>query len=167
MRNIQSAYDKVWHDGLIAKLDDMQVPTNLLGWIGAFISHRRAHIQVGQAHLHRNLCMGVPQGSPLSPILFLIFVDDLLRALQPHVHAQAYADDIVIWWPVPKGESGETLGLHALRIIEDWAHTWKVTFNASKCHPMMISHLRGDPSPTLQLNGEPLPLVSSLRYLGV
>lgn len=165
--DIQSAYDKVWHDGLIAKLDDMQVPTSLLGWIGAFISHRRAHIQVGQAHLHRNLCMGVPQGSPLSPILFLIFVDDLLRALQPHVHAQAYADDIVIWWPVPKGESGETLGLHALRIIEDWAHRWKVTFNASKCHPMMISHLRGDPSPTLQLNGEPLPLVSSLRYLGV
>ena len=62
---------------------------------------------VGEASEHRRLMMGVPQGSPLSPILFLVFIDDLLTLLSPLVHVQAFADDVLLWWHAPRGDPGD------------------------------------------------------------
>ena len=76
--DIQSAYDNVWHVGLIRKLATLGVPPSLLAWILSFLSNRQAHMHIGHAVCSCLLSMGVPQGSPLSPILFLVFVGDLL-----------------------------------------------------------------------------------------
>ena len=165
--DIQGAYDRVWHEGLLAKLMDLDIPASLVGWIHAFLSGRTAGLRVGQSIEHRQLDMGVPQGSPLSPILFLVFIDDLVRDLSAIAHAQAFADDVVVWWHAGKGDSGETVGQRILGVVEQWSTEWKAIFNPSKCQPMIISRLKNEPLPTLTLHGTPLHLVDRLRYLGV
>ena len=79
--DIQSAYDQVWHLGLLRKLANFDIQPDLLGWIASFLENRVTHTLVGSAEAVRPLLMGVPQGSPLSPILFLIYIQDLLDRL--------------------------------------------------------------------------------------
>ena len=122
---------------------------------------------MGTTSISQPLTMGVPQGSPLSPILFLVFIDDLLRALSAQASAQAFADDIVIWWTLGKGECGSARGNALLEEVLAWAKCWKMTFNPAKCKFLVISRLRREPLPELCLDGVPLECVSSLRYLGV
>ena len=165
--DIQGAYDRVWLTGLLAKMLDLHFPIALLRWISSFLSDRDVELHVGEASESRRLCMGVPQGSPLSPVLFLIFIDDLLPSLSPLVSVQAYADDILIWWHTDKGCTGEALGQQALAIVEQWSSRWKVTFDTGKCHPMVVSRLRQEPLPSFSFGGTSLELVDRLRYLGV
>ena len=122
---------------------------------------------VGEATEHRQLLRGVPQGSPLSPILFLVSIDDLLTMLAPLVHVQAFADDVLLWCHAPRGDTGGALGQHTLDLVGHWAIDWKVTFNPAKRHPMVISQFRKDPPLSLSLQGTSLSWVPHLRYLGV
>ena len=165
--DIQSAYDRVWHAGLLHKLAAANVPLGLVGWISAFLRDRQASLRVGTASISQPLPMGVPQGSPLSPVLFLVFIDDLLRSLASQSSVQAFADDIVIWWTLGKGESGNAHGNALLALVLAWARRWKMIFNPAKCKFLVISRLRSEPLPDLRLDGVPLECVSSLRYLGV
>ena len=165
--DIQSAYDRVWHAGLLQKLSIAGVPLGLIGWIGAFLRDRQATLRVGSATVSQPLSLGVPQGSPLSPVLFLVFVDDLLQTLASQASVQAFADDIVIWWTIGKGECGSVLGNTLLDIVIAWARRWKVIFNPAKCKVLVISRLRREPLPDLRFDGVALECVPSLRYLGV
>ena len=58
--DIQSAYDRVWHAGLLRKLATFGIPSDLLGWIGAFLADRVAHVRVGSSVESRHLDLGVP-----------------------------------------------------------------------------------------------------------
>ena len=165
--DIQSAYDRVWHSALVVKLAQAHVPLALLGWINAFISRHIMTLSVGSTSLSCPLSPGVPQGSPLFPLLFLVYINDLLDALKVHAHVQAYADDIIVWWNTTKGESGEAQGRYVLSALEEWALRWRVTFNPTKCQFMIIGHYPQDPSPTLLLHGTPLVQTACMKYLGV
>ena len=95
--DIQSAYDMVDHTTLLWKLHQKKLPRYMVAWTRAFLAHRIVVLRVNDSEFPFPIRASVPQGSPLSPTLFLVFVVDLLNQLSRVVHCQAFADDMFIW----------------------------------------------------------------------
>ena len=165
--DIQSAYDTVDHPALLWKLRQKSLPCYMVAWTRAFLEHRTVVLRVNNSEFPYQIRAGVPQGSPLSPTLFLVYVDDLLQQLARVVHCQAFADDIFIWdivttrGPCPPGVQ------NALHIVETWSDEWGMTFNVAKCQAIDITTMRAIAPLALLLHGEMVPQVTELKYLGV
>lgn len=166
--DIQGAYDTVWHMGLLHKLAKMGIPLDLLRWIQAFLHSRMAHVRVRSATATCALDMGIPQGSPLSALLFLVYVNDLLLLLQDiqGASAQGFADDLSSWWLETLHSSSSLISLQISHTVQTWATRWKMTFNPHKCKLLSIGRVSTSP-PSFTLNGVALQSVPHLRYLGV
>ena len=164
--DIQSAYDRVWHKGLIRKLATLGVPPTMLAWLLAFLSSRQARVHIGGAVCARLLALGVPQGSPLSPILFLVFVGDLLSRLQQVVGTgtAGFADDLNVWWRISRLHPGDATSIGVSSVVESWGTEWQQTFNPDKCKVLVISHSIA-PTPVVSLSGVQLECQPYLRCL--
>ena len=94
-----------------------------------FQQDRCCTLEVGSSTLDVMPKCGLPQGSPLSPTLFLIYIDDLLHALQciRGLRSQGFADDLAIWISTELriGEADPHL-MRGLRVVEDWARRWRI-----------------------------------------
>ena len=111
---------------------------------------------------------GVPQGSILGPVLFLMFIDDLASHLEKDIHL--FADDstlhIAITNTCDRIICAESLQCD-LNKIEAWADSWCVTFNASKTEEMIISRKRSQNHPPLHFMNKELQPTDSITLLGV
>ena len=93
--DISKAFDKVWHDGIIFKLTQNGISGNLLKLLRDFSSERRQRVVLnGQASTWTNVTAGVPPGSILGPLLFLIYINDLSEGLS--TNAKLFADDTTL-----------------------------------------------------------------------
>ena len=122
----------------------------------------------GSSSSDSHVLSGVPQGSILGPLLFLIYIDDL-ASLPTSLgsHSVLYADDLLLFRPIKKQDD-----LHMLQddisMINNWVQLNHLTFNAAKCKCMVISRKRRPPfMGVLKLGDTPLEQVESFKYLGV
>ena len=84
--DILKAFDKVWHDGIIYKLTQNGISGNLLNLPEDFLKEKKQCVVLnGQVSTWKNINAGVPQGSILSPLLFLIYINNLTEALTTNV----------------------------------------------------------------------------------
>ena len=113
----------------------------------------------------------LPQGSPLSPTLFLIYINDLLEEMKRvGVDVQAYTDDILAWMRGDFWASIASVELRkALRVVDDWAKRWRLTFNPNKCNAIYFScpWVRIAQEFQVGLQASPIPKVRDIQYLGV
>ena len=168
--DISKAFDKVWHQGLVFKLRNNGVNGNFLHLILDFLTNRVQRVNLeGVESTWHNVEAGVPQGSILGPLLFLVYINDLLEGIQSN--AFIFADDTSLFHiglnPV---ESSTVLNLD-LANITTWANQWKMIFNPdiSKQAVEVVFSKKQPPSvyTDLTFNGIPVKKVSETKHLGV
>ena len=129
--DISAAFDKVWHRGLLAKLEQIGISDSLLVLFESYLCDRKQCTVVdGIKSNMLEIQAGVPQGSRLGPLLFLIYINDIVDGLESEI--LIFADDCSL---LASGKDPtETVEIlnRDLNKISLWANRWKVTFNALK-----------------------------------
>lgn len=137
--DFSKAFDSVSHSRLSTKLKSYGIDGDILNWITKFLSNRVQRVRVGNT-LSSALPVesGVPQGSILGPVLFLIFINDLPDNVNSS--CKIFADDTKIYSRISSQEDHESLQ-NDINELFNWSMTWKLMFNASKCAHMHIGSL--------------------------
>ena len=127
--DISKAFDKVWHEGLLFKLKQNGISGNLLNVITDFLYQRKQRVVLnGQHSSWTNVQAGVPQGSILGPLFFLIYINDLFDGLTSN--PKLFADDTSLYSLVQNINSTANDLTSDLIKISDWAFQWKMRFNS-------------------------------------
>ena len=167
--DFQKAFDSVPHRALIRKLEDLQVDYVLVKWIHSYLSGRKQQVVVnGSTSYAVPVLSGVPQGSVLGPLLFLLYIDGITNVtLSPNSHLTLYADDMLLYRPIANCADYANLQEDINRISE-WVEANYLQFNTQKCKFMRVTRKRsGIYPPTLYLCCQPLQEVDSYKYLGI
>ena len=103
------AYDKVWRDALLLKMSEQGVPNRLIRWVQCWLSNRLSWVTFdGEKSQTVTMKQGVPQGSVLSPLLFLLYINDLPKNIKQS-QISLFADDVAIWVQDPNLQKAEQL----------------------------------------------------------
>ena len=126
--DISKAFDKVWHKGLLYKLKQNGISGKLLSVIADFLSNRKQRVVLnGKSSSWTNVEAGVPQGSILGPLFFLIYINDLSDNLK--TNPKLFADETSLFSIVHDLNVSANDLNHDLKKINDWAYQWKMNFN--------------------------------------
>ena len=127
-KDISKAFDKVWHQGLLYKLKQNGISGNLLEILTGFLKDRKQRVALnGQNSLWANIEAGVPQGSILGPLLFLIYINDLPDNQSTNV--KLFADDTSLFSVVHDITTSSCDLNYDLIRVREWAFQWKMRFN--------------------------------------
>ena len=168
--DFEKAFDKVWRDGVLWKLAEAGVPAKTLSWVQKWMSNRLACVEVGGRRSKMRLIQqGVPQGSVLSPLLFILFIDDLLVELSRSVEVSGFADDLAVWCSGAKLEELEQKLQGAVSTVKEWAEKWLMRVNITKCSATIYSKDPVDANrrSTLSWGSELLKTEKTPTFLGV
>ena len=165
--DVSKAFDRVWHTGLLFKLQKLGVQDPLLSWIKNYLCDRKQRVVIeGQSSEWKSINSGVPQGSVLGPLLFLVYINDITEGLESI--PLLFADDTALLEIVDSpDESAFTLN-NDLEKISNWSQKWLVTMNPSKCEAIVFSAKKNKPfHPELYLDDSTISEVSSNTHLGL
>ena len=168
--DISKAFDKVWHEGLLYKLKSMGISEELFKLLENYLSGRFQRVLLnGQTSSWRPILAGVPQGSILGPLLFLIYINDLPDELKSN--AKLFADDTSLFAIV--NDKNESANIHNsdLKLISKWAYDWKMLFNPDPSKPaqevLFTRKKQIQNHPTISLNNIQVERTSHQKHLGI
>ena len=168
--DMSKAFDKVWHEGLLFKLKQNGIDGKLLALFSNFLSNRKQRVVLnGMTSDWAPILSGVPQGSVLGPLLFLIFVNDLEEGIKSKI--KFFADDTSLFSIVRDPILSASDLNHDLDLINQWARQWKMSFNpdpTKQAEEILFSVKRKSPDhPPLFFNGIEVKRVPSHKHLGL
>ena len=118
----------MWHDGLIFKIRQNGVSGRLLKLFQNYLNNRKQRVVLnGFPADYSTVEPGVPKGSVLGPLLFLIYINDLERKIKSNVNF--FADDAMLYSIVNDPVTSANDLNHDLKVINQWAYQWKMEFN--------------------------------------
>ena len=131
------AFDTVSHKKLNLKLRQYGIQGKLLKWLTSFLTDRKQFVKIeGKLSGSKPILSGVPQGTILGPILFILFINDLAKCVK-HCKISMYADDAKIYLVVGRGV-GIALLLEDLARVSEWARIWQLQLAVVKCIVLVI-----------------------------
>lgn len=162
--DFSKAFDKVNHQLLLHKLSHLKIDPQVLQFIRIFLANRTQFVSINETDSPEvAVHSGVPQGSVLGPLLFLIYINDLPSNICSPVCL--FADDCVLYRKITNDTDIACLQSDLNNIIS-WCNLWHMDLNVSKCKSMRISRNKL-PSPDYFLKDTLLESVESYKYLGV
>ena len=168
--DISKAFDKVWHDGLIFKLRQNGISGNLLRLIESYMSNRKQRVVLnGHCSEYYPIESGVPQGSVLGPLLFLVYINDLETNIKSKI--KFFADDTMLFSIVNNPQNSANDLNDDLSTIQQWAYQWKMNFNPDptkqatevlfSCKKNKVCH------PPLIFDGQIVKKMDDQKHLGL
>ena len=163
------AFDSVPHQRLLTKVKSYGITGHVGSWISDFLTNRRQRVSVqGSFSGWSKVVSGVPQGSVLGPILFVIYINDLPEGIKSW--CSMYADDTKLSTPVDTEEGRRKLQDDLDRAVQ-WADTWQLKFHTGKCKVIHFGNKNVQQNYTMKKHNseerETLATTNSEKDLGV
>lgn len=163
--DFSKAFDRVPHNLLLLKLSALGIPSNIISWIENFLTGRKQFTTANdrQSPL-TSVTSGVPQGASLSPLLFLIYINDLPNNIKSKL--KLFADDCVIYNPI-RSPADNIILQEDLDTISSWCEKSLMPLNLSKCKILSFSRKHSVASCAYNINSIPIEPTNSYKYLGL
>ena len=164
--DLKGAYDSIWREGLVYKLNSIGIQGRMLTWINDFLNNRTARCLLdntkGQVF---KTTVGLPQGSVLSPILFNIYVIDMYKeAGRDHCK---YADDGTDWATEKTPEKAVEKACQKGKTTLDWCHIWRVLVSLTKTEASLFSRNTLQTVPPFKFGDTILTYSKTPKILGI
>ena len=163
--DFSKAFDTVPHERLLAKLKHAGIHGSLHTWIRTFLTQRSQQVALeGAFSSSIHVTSGVPQGTVLGPLMFLLYLNDITKGISSEI--RLLADDCIMYRQINNAKDSEDLQ-NDINLLCDWEQRWQMKFNKAKCYAMNITH-KTDPLHTNYCMGDTtLETVKNHTYLGV
>ena len=126
------------HNGLLVKLNQIGISSTLLSWFTNYLENRTQCVVIsGHVSYTKSLKSGIPQGSILGPLLFLIYINDIVNIIGSTINL--FSDDTSLYIVVDTQVSGATCLNADLNSLHTWTENWLVTFNPNKTETLLIT----------------------------
>ena len=163
--DFSKAFDKVWHKGLLHKIKSYGVDSNLLSWFSSYLQDRQQRVVINNSSSSLcNVPAGVPHGSVLGPLLFILYINDIAENLISL--SRLFADDTSFSYSSGDELQIKTVIGHDLKELDEWSKKWLMSFNPDKTEIMLFSNTE-IPELNFIFNGRTIPITNSHKHLGV
>ena len=165
--DFQKAFDTVPHQRLIQKLDHYGIRGNILEWIKCWLISRTQNVVVeGESSNPAYVKSGVPQGTVLGPLMFLIYINDIADQIHKGTTIRLFADDCLLYRVIQSTD--DTAILQAdLNSVVNWSNKWQMSFNTKKCKTLPVTTKKNPIAHTYKMADDNLEIVSHHPYLGI
>lgn len=164
--DISKAFDRVWHDGLLQKLQSYGIRNGILRWFRSYLTNRSQCVVLNSSKSSlRSVTAGVPQGSVLGPLLFLIYINDISDKLT--CFTRLYADDSSLLSTSKDIHYIENEMNNDLKELSEWSNKWLITFNPDKTEAMLFSNRLTESYPEIKFENRLVKYVDTHKHLGL
>jgi hypothetical protein len=170
--DFEKAFDKVPHKRLLSKLQAYGITDEIVAWIKDFLCNRNQRVRVnGKFSTWHKVLSGIPQGSVLGPLLFIIYINDLVALCEKNANIFLFADDAKLFKHVSCPSDQVSLQ-QACNALSSWSDQWLMPLNVNKCTLLRIGKINNlvnydDYYLTLKNVTSKLSAVTSVKDLGV
>ena len=166
--DFRKAFDRVWHPGLLYQLSTLGISEWSVKWLTSYLSERQISVRVGSTMSeYKTISCGVPQGSHLGPVLFIVFINTLPSTVS--IPTEIYADDTTLHHEHSKLPSCSTYPAlqEAIDCTEEWAESWHGKFGHAKTRILSTNKDIMLEALTPTMEGQAVTVTDNHRHLGV
>ena len=165
--DFSKAFDKVDHSILLFKVHSLGISGPLLQWTRSFLFGRTQTVILdGTESSPTDVKSGVPQGTVLGPLLFLIYINDIQTNLSPGTHLRLFADDSLIYRKINTPNDQHILQ-RDLNALQTWETNKKMVFHPDKCQVLHITLKKYTNNYTYTIHNTKLKPTQTAKYLGI
>ena len=152
------------HQILLSKMKDIGITGPLLSWTSSFLLNRTQHVFLNGSYSDpAKVLSGVPQGTVMGPLLFLIYINDIHRNLSPGTEIRLFADDSLLYRNISDSQTLQK----DLDTLQKWELENKMEFHPDKCQVLTVTNKKNRTRFTYNIHGTPLKPHDTAKYLGV